>query len=799
MPRSGERAQLVMISQLDRKLFRDLRRIKGQAVAVSLVMGCGLSMMIMSRSLIRSLESTRHAFYEAYRFAEVFASLKRAPNSLVDRVQAIPGVAAVQPGIYVQVTLDLPARDEPASGMILSLPDDAPPTLNRLFLRAGRWFRPGEDGKIMVGEAFASANNLHPGDKVTLLLNGRRQAMGIAGIVLSPEYIFESRPGSALPDNRTYGIFWMPYRALASAYDLYGAFNHLSLTLAPGASERPVIGALDELLKPYGGQGAYGRADHPSHIRVSDEIRVLHTLAIGFPVVFLSVAAFMTNAVLSRLLSLQREQIAILKAFGFTNRQIVLHYLKFAFVMVIAGAILGVIGGIILGHRIVELYQRFFRFPELAFNLDRGALLMALAASALAAILGVFSSVRRAARLPPAEAMRPEPPARYRPALVERTGLARVLSHTFRIAVRNLERKPAQALFTVTGLALATGILIVPNCFRDGIQHVLDFQWDVVQRQDIGIGLVEPSSDQVKYLFAQLPGVIAVEPFRSAPARIRFGPRHRQLAIQGLAAHGRHNRVIDSSYRQITLPSTGLVISSKLAEVLGARVGDFLTLEVLEGKRVIRTVPLVGLAEDFAGIAAYMDLHALNRLLAEGDIITGASFTVDALKWRDFLHELKGIPRVSWVAVKESLRANFRETTAASINVLQTIYLFFAVVVAFGVVYNNARISLAERSRELATLRVVGFSRREVGAVLVTELVILALLAVPLGLLIGTGFATAILRQINTETVRLPLILHPGNYAFAVLAIAVASVASALAVLRKLSRLDLVGVLKAPE
>ncbi len=788
-----------MISQLDRKLFRDLRRMKGQALAVALVMGCGLSMMIMSRSLIRSLESTRHEYYEAYRFAEVFVHLKRAPNRLVDRIAAIPGVAAVQAGISVQVTLDLPELDEPASGLVRSLPDHEPPALNRLFLRAGRWLRPGGTGEILVGEAFADANRLHPGDSLTLLLNGRRQTMRIAGIVLSPEFIFESRPGTALPDNRTYGIFWMPYRALASAYDLYGAFNQVALTLAPGASERPVIGALDELLKPYGGRGAHGRTDHPSHIRVSDEIRVLHTLAIGFPVVFLSVAAFMTNAVLSRLLTLQREQIAILKAFGFTDRQIVLHYLKFALVMVVAGALLGVLGGILLGIRIVTLYQLFFRFPELTFSLDRGAMLLALAVSALAAILGVFSSVRRAARLPPAEAMRPEPPARYRPALIERTGMARVLSHTFRIAVRNLERKPVQACFTIAGLALATGILIVPNCFRDGIQNVLDFQWDVVQRQDIGIGLVEPSSDQVKHLFAQLPGVIAVEPFRSAAVRLRFGARHRQLAIQGLPAHGQHSRVIDANYRQITLPSEGLVISSKLADVLGARVGDLVILEVLEGRRVTRTAPLVGLAEDFAGIAAYMDLHALNRLLGEGDIITGASFSIDTLAWRDFLRELKGIPRVSWVAVKESLRANFRETTAASINVIQTIYLIFAVIVAFGVVYNNARISLAERARELATLRVIGFSRREVGAVLVTELVILALIAVPIGLLIGTGFATAILREVNTETVRLPLVLLPGNYAFAVLAVTIASVVSALAVLRKLNQLDLVGALKAPE
>jgi putative ABC transport system permease protein len=788
-----------MLSHLDRKLWRDLRRLKGQAIAVALVMACGLAMMIMARSLIYSLERTRQEYYEANRFAEVFAHLKRAPNSVAARTSEIPGVAAVQTGISVQVTLDIPDLDEPASGLVRSLPDFAPPELNRLFLRTGRWLTPGRHGEVLVGEAFAEANLLQPGDLVSLLLNGRRQQVRIAGIVLSPEFIFESRPGTALPDNRTYGVFWMPYKELASAFDLDGAFNYLSLTLAPGASERPVIAELDRLLTPYGGRGAYGRGDHPSHIRVTDEIRVQRILSIGFPLVFLSVAAFMTNAVLSRLLALQREQIAILKAFGFTNRQIVTHYLKFAFVMVAGGTVLGGIGGIVLGHRLVEFYHRFFRFPELAFRLDHTAFPLALLVTAAAATAGVFSAVRRAARLPPAEAMRPEPPANYRPALVERTGIAPFFSHTFRIAVRNLERKPSQALFTVAGLALATGLLIVPNCFRDGIAEVMDFQWDVVQRQDLSVGLVEPNSDQVRHLFRQLPGVVTVEPMRQAFVRISCGHQRRQLAIQGLPENGLHNRVIDESTHQIELPPQGLVVSAKLAEVLGARPGDDVVVEVLEGKRPVRTVRLMGLAEDFSGMAAYMDLRALNWLLGEGDVITGASVKIDAAHRGEFMRALKGIPRVSWVAIKESLRDNFRRTTAESIGLIQRIYLVFATVVAFGVVYNNARISLAERARELATLRVVGFSRREVGAVLVTELVILGLIAVPLGLLLGTGFATVILKAVNTETVRLPLVLTTSNYAFAALIVTVASTLSALSVLRKLNQLNLVSVLKAPE
>lgn len=788
-----------MVSYLDRKLLRDLARMKGQAVAVGLVMACGLAMLIMARSLIHSLESTRREYYEAHRFADVFGHLERAPDWVAQRIRAIPGVAAVQPDISVQITLDLPDLDEPASGQVRSVPDVGEPELNRLYLRTGRWLQPGDRGMILVGEAFAKANELRPGDKLALLLNGRRQEFGIAGIVLSPEFVFESRPGAALPDNRTYGIFWMPYREIAAAFDLDGAFNHLTLSLAPGATAAPVIAELDRLLQPFGGRGATARGDHPSHIRVSDEIRVLQTLSIGFPVVFLSVAAFMTNAVLSRLLALQREQIAILKAFGFSNRQVAAHYLKFAFFIVAGGTVAGSIGGVVLGNRLVGMYEMFFRFPELAFRLDRSAVVVALVVGAAAALAGVFGAVRRAARLPPAEAMRPEPPSSFRPAWIERTGVAHLFSHSFRIAVRNIERRPMQAVFTVAGLALATGILIVPNAFRDSVGELLGFQWDVVQRQDLNLGLVEPSSRRVLHELAHLPGVLEVEATRATPARIRFGHRHRQLALQGLPVDTRHSRVIAAGYREIPLPAHGLVLSSILAETLGVRLGDAVTVEILEGRRPVRSLQVVGLAEDFTGIAAYMEIGALNRLLLEGDVITGASFTIDMAQRARFLRALKDIPRVSWVGIKESLRKNFTETTAASINLIQSIYLVFATVVAFGVVYNNARISLAERARELATLRVIGFSQREVGAVILTELALLAVIAVPLGLLLGTGFATGILRMVNTETVRLPLVLTPTNYAIATSIVATASILSAIIVLRRLRQLNLVSALRAPE
>ena len=786
------------MSLLDRKLLRDLRALKSQALAVALVMACGLAMMIMTRSLILSLETTRDDYYRDHRFAQVFARLKRAPLAVAEQLGAIPGVAAVQTGIALQATLDLPGMAEPAIGLVQSLPERDELVLNRLYLRQGHILvGRASHGEILCGEAFANAHGLKPGDKISAILYGRKQEFRIAGVVLSPEFVFEAPPGAALPDNRTYGIFWMPYKELAAASNLDGAFNSVAFTLAPGVAEESVIAAVDRVLTPYGGRGAYGREFHPSHVRVRDEIRVLHGLSIGFPIVFLSVAAFMINAVMSRQITLQREQIAMLKACGFSNRQVGWHYFKFSLVIVVLGTGLGAMGGVLLGHRLVEMYQVFFRFPELEFMLARSVLVFAALVSAVAAFTGVWGAVRTAVRLPPAEAMRPEPPANFRPSLIERAGLGRSISVSLRMAFRNIERRPTRAVLTAAALALATSILVVPSALRDGIDYVLDYQWDIIQRQTAFVSLIEPGPARALADFQHLPGVILAEPVRSAPVEFRSGSRKRRLNLAGLKADAVLNRIIDEQERQIVLPARGLVLSAKLAQVLDVKAGDVLNVRVLDGKRPELLIPVVGLSQDFAGTAAFIEINELNRLLGEGDRITGAYLSVAAGEWPRFLNELKATPRASSVVIKEGMRNSFRKTTAESMGLVQKIYMTFAIVVAFGIVYNSARISLSERQRELATLRVVGFTRGEVAAVLVSELVILTLVAIPLGLLIGSGFAAAILTTINTEFVRLPVILTPSNYAFAVLVVAVASFLSAVFASRRLNRLDLVGVLKA--
>lgn len=784
---------------LDRKLLRDLLLMKGQALAISLVMACGVATFVLSLTTLGSLKYSQRTYYDRYHFADVFARIKRAPNSLVERIAEIQGVGSVQTRVVMDVTIDVPGVPEPATGRLISIPDRAARGLNDIHLRSGRWVEPGRRGEVLVSEAFAEANNFKPGDEVKAVLNGRLQPLKIVGIALSPEYIYAIRPGELMPDDRRFGVFWMSVTELAPVFNMEGAFNDVALSLTPGASEPEVIRQLDRLLDPYGCAGAYGKSEQISNKFVTNELTQLQSMAMVAPTIFLSVAAFLVNVVLSRIVNTQREQIAALRAFGYSSIQIGLHYLKLVFLLVFFGWILGSIAGAYLGNEMTGMYAMFFRFPQFNYRFDLAIPLLALVVAGSAATIGALASVRRAAIMPPAEAMRPEPPAKYQRTILERLGLSLFISPSMRMILRNLERQRIKSLMTIVGIALATAVLVLGSFVQDVTEYVIDFQFYTVQRQDATITFIEPSSSRVLHEVRNLPGVIDAEPFRSVPVRMRSGHRTRRLGVMGLDPRMRYYRVLDANERLVPLPDEGLVISDKLADLLGVQVGDNVILEVLEGERPIRTVPIAAIMVDYTEASAYMNIAALNQVLREGDCVSGAFLVVDLQQREKLYTRLKELPKVAGVSIKEAALRSFQHTLEENLLRMRTMNVIFACIIAFGVVYNSARISLAERSRELATLRVMGFTRAEISAILLGELAVLTLLAVPLGLLMGSGLAKIATVALETETQRFPYVVNDATYAFAATITLVAATLCGLIVRRRLDHLDLVAVLKSRE
>ncbi|MGE3274796.1 MAG: ABC transporter permease [Vicinamibacterales bacterium] len=787
------------LSALDRKLLRDLWGMKGQALAVAAVIASGVTMFVTYLSNFDSLQRTQEAYYERQRFADVFASLKRAPNRLEERLRAIPGVEAVSTRVVADVTLDVPGIEEPATGRLVSLPVRGRPVLNDVVLRRGNWIDPARPDEVLASEAFTDANGLRPGDQVAAVINGRRRQLRIAGIVLSPEYVYSIRPGEIIPDNRRFGVFWMNGRALATAFDMEGAFNDVSLAVSPGGSEPEVIAALDRLLQPYGGAGAIPRRLQPSAWTLGNELAQLQSFGFVTPLIFLSVAAFILNVALTRAMALQRAQIAALKALGYSNAEVGWHYIKWALVIATVGAAGGVAAGAWLGAGMIAIYNDYFRFPLLDYRLSVDVAIGAVGGSLLVAALGAQAAVRRAVRIPPAEAMRPEPPALYRRSLAESAWITRRLTHATRMVLRNLERQPFRALASIVGIAFATAILVVGFAFIDVMDELIDQQFVVTMRQDATVTFVEPRGPSAVHAVARLPGVMRVEPQRSVPARLRSGPRSRTLAVTGLPARPALNRVVDRSGRVLSLPPGGLVLSKMLAGILDVAPGDHVRIEVLEGRRPVFDAPVASLVDDAMGLQAYMDIDALHRLLREGRTVSSVALTMDPSQADALYHRLKLVPAVAGVALTRLSLENFRTTLAENMNLMVFFNVFFAGIIAFGVVYNSARVSLSERSRELASLRVLGFTRAEISLILLGELAVVTTLALPTGAVIGYGLGLLMVSGLNNEVYRMPFIVTAPTVAWAFLTVIGATLVSALVVRRRLDHLDLVGVLKTRE
>ncbi|MGC2048630.1 MAG: FtsX-like permease family protein [Gallionella sp.] len=788
-----------MVKALDRKLVRDLWQMKSQALAIALVVMCGVATYIMFLTTLDALRATQDNYYRDYRFADVFVTLKRAPESLRQRVQDIAGVDQVETRVVAQVRLDMPSFAEPVTALMVSVSGSGLHGLNALHLREGRLPAPERPDEVVVSAPFAQAHALQLGDRFYAILNGRRQALTLVDTALSPEFIQQMRAGSAFPDYKRFGVMWMSRRALGQAYDLQGAFNDLALSLRQGADSKYVIDRVDELLKPYGGLGAYEREDQRSHRFLSEELEQLGTLASMFPVMFMGIAVFLLNVVIGRMVAMQREQIATLKAFGYSNLAVLWHYLKLISVIVLLGIVSGTALGVWLGKVLSGIYMEFYHFPYLMFSLQPDTMVVAAVASLLAAAAGAVFAVWRAAKLRPAQAMRPEPPARYHETWVEKLGLKRWLSQPTRMIVRHIQRRALKSFLTLLGIALACGIILTGLFQRDTVGYMLNVQFGMAQREDISVTFTDPTAYRVRFDLLGIPGVQHVEVFRAVPVRLRHGHRSYRTGIRGVEPDGDIQRLLDTDLRPVALPSDGILLTDYLAMLLDVRVGDRLMVEVLEGSRPVRETTVTGLVREYLGVSGYMDLSALNHFMREGPTLSGAYLSVDSAQLATIYTRLKGMPRIAGVAERKQEIRNFNRMMQETMLFFTYVATVFAVIIAFGVIYNSARIALTERGRELASLRVLGFTRGEIAYILLGELGILTLFAIPLGLWLGEWMCYYIAHTMQNDLFRVPVVLVPQTYAFAAAVVLVSAILSGLAVRRRLDQLDLIAVLKTAE
>lgn len=784
---------------LDRKVFRDLWTMKGQALAIILVMASGGATFVMSLSTLDSLWETRESYYQESRFAHLFTSLKRAPESVRHQIESIAGVLQVETRVVASANLEIENFPDPVSARLISVPDDGNPLLNQLYLRRGRLMERRKETEVLVSEAFAEAHGFNPGDQFAAIINGRRKVLTIVGVALSPEFIYHVRPGEMIPDFESYGIVWMARSSLVAAFDLEGAFNDVVVTVSPETRPQDVIDAMDQILSKYGSLGAYERKDQMSHRYLTEEFRQLERMATIFPSIFLGVAAFLLNVVVARLITTQRDQIAILRAFGYRRSHIAAHYFKLVLLIALAGVAAATLLGSWFGQQLSELYMKYYRFPFLRYTLQLRVVVIAALVSTGATLVGTLFSVLKGARRPPAEALRLEIPAKYRESVVEKLGLKRWLSQPSRMIVRNLERRPWKALLSAVGIGFSYAILMVGNFFGDAIDHMVRVQFGLVQRADISVTFVEPVSRKALYQLKSLDGIHNGEPFRSVPIRVSYQHRSFRTSLEGLPAGGDLYRLLDSRLQPLEVAPHGVMLTGYLADILGVQAGDFINLEILEGSRPLKRIPVAGLVDQYMGVNAYIRLEELGRLMGEEGAISGVHLATDSDREQAIYRSLKTTPAVAGVTVRRRALENFYETMADQVLTFAFFSTLFASTIAFGVVYNSARITLSERSRELASLRVLGYSHGEISFIALGELAFLVVAAFPLGAAIGWGICYYMVRAFENDLFRIPLFIESSTYGFSATVVLASALISSMVVYRRLARLDLVEVLKTRE
>ncbi|ALS99411.1 ABC transporter permease [Lacimicrobium alkaliphilum] len=787
------------MSVLNQKVGRDLWQVKGQAIAIALVIAVGVMMLVMMEGLVSSLADTKQDYYQRYRLADVFAPLKRAPGQVLRRIANLPQVASVEARINGSALVDLPAIDVPIHARTLSLPSFNEPRLNAIYLVKGRQLSSSHKDEVLLLEGFALAHGLAPGDTLSATIQGVKRRLKVVGLAQAPEFLYTTAPGELVPDDGRFAVLWMNHKALEAAYDMEGAFNEVLISLVPGARKEALIHRLDQLLEPFGGLGAYDLDEHISNRFITEEIAGLKLSSRIVPPIFLAVAAFLLYIVVARMVQAQRPQIGLLKAFGYSDVAVAIHYLKFVMIIAISGAVVGCLWGVMAGRSLSGFYQQYYKFPFLVFSIEFSSLVKGISVSALTAVSGSVLVMRRILNLAPAIAMSPPAPPDYSKSLSFGSRLRAWLDQPTRMVLRSALRQPLRLAMSVTGIALGMALSVAMLNVMSAFNSTLDLSFSHINRSDVMVSFIEPLADNTLFSLQRIDGILTVEGFREVPVHFRHGRSTYRGSITALDSAPQLYRALDKLKQPIYIPARGIVLSRSLAQELNVSPGDEIQIDIREGNRAVLNVPVVALADTLLGSPAFMQLDNLNRLMQQPRRVSGAYLKIDSAHSNALYKQLKAMPVVAGVSLSKDSRAAFARVMDSGAGAMRFVMISIAAVITFGIIYNSARIAFSERARDLASLRVLGLTRSETGFILLGEIALITLLALPAGAYFGHYLSFLIAAGFDTDLYRIPVSFVPANHAIAAIAVILATLLCAILVMRDICRLDLVSSLKIRE
>jgi len=765
-----------MVGALHRKLLRELRDQAGLLAVIIGILGVGVGCYVSLTSAQRSLSEAKLRYYAQARMADFWIDLKKVPLADLATLRSLPNVAEIRPRIQFFATVDLEDAPRPLNGLVLSLPDRRAAVINDVVLRSGGYFTDRRQNEVIVNEAFARRHDLRPGQWIHLLLNNRRQELFIVGTAISCEFVYLVGPGTFTPDPEHFGVFYLKQTYAEEVFDLSGAANQVlgrltsdqkqqSQAVAAGVAApnavREVLRRAEELLEPYGVLGAIPLADQPSNRYISSEIQQLRTFSIILPVIFLAVVVLVLNVVLTRVVENQRNVTGTLKALGYSDARLFLHFQEIGLVVGIAGGLLGCAIGYGLAYYMIAMYRIFYELPALEAHFYPGIHGLGLLIGAACSAAGCLRGSRAVLRLRPAEAMRAKPPTRGKAIFLERAAwLWRRLSSGWRMVLRDLFRTKTRTLAGLFAAAMGSAVLVNTFMMAESVQMLVDFQFRWILRSDLDLTFKDERPAAAWHEAARLPGVDRAEPVLDVAGTFRNGHLMKKGGITGLARGAQLTIPRDSQARRLRVPPAGVVMSRTLAEMLRLRPGDTVRFQPTKGQRRTYELPVAEIADSYVGVSVYADLDYLSRLMGEERAVTTVQLALDNRPEHTaaLYRELKRLPALQAVNARADMIFNLEDTVIKTIWVSLGLLIAFAGMVFFGSILNASLVSLAERQREVATLRVLGYGPWLVGSLLLRESLIVSLIGTVLGMPLGYWLSVYTASVYNTELFRIPVV-----------------------------------------
>ncbi|MBE0466629.1 MAG: ABC transporter permease [Candidatus Desulforudis sp.] len=786
---------------LTKKLIRTIRTTLGQFLAVTAVVMLGISIYVTMNTSYHTMMYSQDKFYLDNNFADYYFHVVRAPQHVTRHIEALPGVVKATGRLQEDVPI-VKDGNERATARLVSYPLPMDTEVNRLQLLEGRLFDKDSQGggvEVLVDPQYAAAHDLTFGDTVMIVTGGHQVPLTVVGTAISPEFVYPMKDASTLfPVPETFGIFMLSHRQAQQILDFSGQLNQVVLQLAPGADAERVAARVEDILEPYGNLAAYPRDDQLSHAVMQAELEGLRLSSIYLPLIFLGIAAAIQYVLLNRMVRAQRGQIGIMKALGYDSGQIMLHYTGYALAVAVLGATLGSGLGLLFVSAITGLYGQFFNLPLVSARPDYAVVGHGFALGLAVATISGLTASRSVTGIHPAESMRPEPPKGGGRVFIEHWGwLWTKLDPSWRLSLRTISRNWVRFGVTVAGVICAVGMLVVALFANDSVDYMLHRHYYQDQDADYVLNFTAPLPEPELTDITRLDGVLAAEPFFQVPVKLSFAGRSEDEVLMGLPADAVMRTLFTDTGRALPVPETGMIVNETAAAKLGVQVGDQVQVETRLGLGPPRhsTFTVEGLNHQLIGGGAYVSLEQANQALQERNLISGVMLRVDPGLAQAVESEINAMTGVSAVLGRQQELDNFYELLDMMVASV-AIMVGFAAVLGFAIVYNTAMVNFTERRRELATLRVVGFSFRGVSGLLLKETFLQSVLGVALGLPFGLLLARGMIEAQSTDLYSLPVIISAQSYVLAALGGILFILVAQRFIARGVRRLDLVDVLK---